>query len=140
MKKKQVSRNGNALAVNVDELVNTSTKPPLILEDTTKQHQRNAKEIKIRYKVIRGYSCGGTPIQRWKDGSHAFWGLHIDLSKCRDECNKHTECEGFVAVHSTGVCGHWKSGHLTMTEQYGKNRDCYIKKGISPSSWKRSNI
>ena len=135
-----VSRNENAPAKKVNELVNTPTKPSLILEDTTKQYRRNAKEIEIHYKVIKGYSCGGIPIQKWKDGSHAFWGMHIDLSYCKDECNKHTECEGFVAVHSTGTCGHWKSGPLTMTEQYGKDRDCYMKKGISPSSWKRSNI
>ena len=135
-----ISGDENTLAMKEDKLVNTSTKPPLILEETTKQHRKNANEIKIIYKVIKGYSCGGKPIRKWKDGSHAFWGMHIDLSKCKDECNKHTECEGFVAVHSTGICGHWKSGPLTMTEQYGKDRDCYVKKNSSPSTRKRSNI
>ena len=124
---------------SLNEIEKTSTKPSLIIEDTTKQHRRNANEIKIRYKVIKGYSCGGKPIHKWKDGSHAFWGMHIDLSKCKEECNEHTECEGFVAVHSSGVCGHWKSGPLTMTEQYGKDRDCYKKKNSSPSTRKHNN-
>ena len=53
--------------------------------------------------------------------------MHKDLSKCKDECNKHFECEGFVAVHSTGVCGLWKRGSLILTEKYGKDRDCYMK-------------
>ena len=80
------------------------------------------------YQVVPGYSCGGIPIEKWDDGSDAFWGMHQDLLTCKKECSKYQECKGFVAVHSTGVCGHWKKGPLELTEQYGKDRDCYIKK------------
>ena len=83
----------------------------------------------LDYQVVPGYSCGGVPINKWDDGSDAYWGryFHQDLPTCKKRCSKYQECKGFVVVHSTGVCGHWKKGSLKSTEQYGKDRDCYMK-------------
>ena len=115
-------------AMRLVESNGISPKPFEEMKGNMKSSYSKRSEMKIVYKITNGYSCGGIPIRQWKDGTHAKWGMHKGLSNCKNECNQHTECKGFVAVHSTGVCGHWKSGPLRLTEKFGKDRDCYMKK------------
>ena len=49
------------------------------------------------------------------------------LTECKNECNKHAECAGFVNVYSTGKCGYWKRGPLKLNDKHGTKRDCYMK-------------
>ena len=115
-------------AMRMVEPNGSSPKPLEKLKGNMKSFYSKRSEMKIAYEITKGYSCCGIPIRQWKDGTHAKWGMHKGLSNCKNECNQHIECKGFVAVHSTGVCGHWKSGPLRLTEKYGKDRDCYMKK------------
>ena len=81
--------------------------------------------------MTKGKSCGGSDIIQWDDGSSANWGTVSGITECKNECDKHVECAGFVNVYSTGICGYWKRGPLKLNDEYGINGDCYIKtKGI----------
>ena len=81
------------------------------------------------YEVAKSHSCGGVDIKKWHDGTNSNWGLHKGISRCKDECNKHNECNGFEVIHSLfPTCGHWKQSPLNLTKELGKDRDCYIKK------------
>jgi len=86
------------------------------------------KEIIYDYQVTKSHSCGGVDIKKWDDGTNSNWGLHKGISRCKDECNKHDECAGFVVIHSLfPTCGHWKRSPLKLTQELGKDRDCYLK-------------
>ena len=78
--------------------------------------------------MTKGKSCGGSDINQWDDGSSANWGTVSGVTECKNECDKHAECAGFVNVYSTGKCGYWKKGPLKLkVHDFGTDRDCYMK-------------
>ena len=74
------------------------------------------------------YSCDGGVIRTWDDGSDSNYGTMKDIYSCKEECDKHEECGGFSMIPSSGICGHWKRGPITLTQKWGTDRDCYMKK------------
>ena len=75
-----------------------------------------------------GYSCvAGNDITQWDDGTSSNNGIEKDLTKCKEECDIHSECAGFVSKHSSGICGFWKRGPLALTQEFGPDRTCYVK-------------
>ena len=83
----------------------------------------------LDYQVTKEHSCGGIDIKKWDDKTNSNWGLHKGISRCKDECDQHDECAGFVVIHSLfPTCGHWKRSPLNLTQEHGTDRDCYVKK------------
>ena len=83
---------------------------------------------KLGYNVTSEHSCSGEVIQTWDDGSDANYGIMKDIYECKEECDRHKECGGFSYIPSSGICGHWKRGPITLTQKYGTDRVCYMKK------------
>ena len=88
----------------------------------------NLNLLPIEYRITHGKHCGGISIKTWDDNSNAKYGKMKGFESCRTACNNHDECSGFVSSPSHGVCGFWKRGVLTLTEQHGTGYDCYEKK------------
>ena len=82
----------------------------------------------LGYDLTCEYSCDGGIIRTWDDGSDSKYGTMKDIYSCKEECDKHEECGGFSMIPSSGICGHWKRGPIALTQKWGTDRDCYMKK------------
>ena len=79
----------------------------------------------LDYKEHKEVSCvRGNDIYKWADGTTSYRGKETDISKCKEECSKHTECAGFVSIENKG-CGYWKRAIFTFPP--GTSRSCYEK-------------
>ena len=83
------------------------------------------KVIFLDFTAHEGYTCEGTDITSWDDGSNAPSGILGKYIYCEDECKKHPECAGFVQHRSSGLCDYWKRGPITVTQNFGEV--CWIK-------------
>ena len=80
------------------------------------------------FKWNIGYSCGGgNDITTWDDGSTITPGTIFDVNRCKEECKTHSECAGFVQLHSSRACDYYKKAPLELTQDHGVDRDCWTK-------------
>ena len=66
-------------------------------------------------------------IERWQNGSDAYYGQLKGLNNCKKMCQKHKECGGFTNDKSTGICGHWITGYTNLAGHPETNKECYSK-------------
>jgi len=96
------------------------------------------KAIQSSYKLHKGKHCGGKKggrwgisIRKWADGTSANYGAKKmkTRAQCKTECDKHSECAGFVHRDSDNNCNFWKGGALAPFKLNGHH--CYEKKAVA---------
>ena len=75
-----------------------------------------------KWKVTAEKHCGGKDIVAWADGVNSTYGTRhppaSNIAFCKEECDKHDECAGFVLLaydcdrcgYKAGQCDFWQSG------------------------------
>ena len=78
-----------------------------------------------RYKLWPGFHCGGISIKQWSDRTNSEYGKISNISICKEICDVHDECAGFVHRTTDKICSFWKKAPFKPV--FKRNRNCYEK-------------